>query len=105
MALPRLSAARIAVARAAVNSAAGTLPRPSALRIAAARASLDAASAALAVLGPAATLERGYAIVRRAPDGSIVRDPSEAAPGTGLRIRVAHGDIAATVDGEATVDR
>ena len=60
--------------------------------------SLDTSAAALAVLGPSATLERGYAIVRREPDGSIVRDPAEAPAGAALRIRVAHGDIAATVD-------
>ena len=98
LALPRLSAVLIGAAHAAVETAADALPRHSARRIASARASLDTSAAALAVLGPSATLERGYAIVRRAPDGSIVRDPSEAPPGTGLRIRVARGDIPATVD-------
>ena len=34
------------------------------------------------VLGPQATLDRGYAIVRRAGDGAIVRDPAEAPAGT-----------------------
>ena len=81
-----------------MEAAAISLPRQSATRVALARSSLDTAAAALAVLGPAATLERGYAIVRREPDGSIVRDPGETAPGTGLRIRVARGEIAATVD-------
>ncbi|HUP54933.1 MAG TPA: exodeoxyribonuclease VII large subunit [Methylomirabilota bacterium] len=99
-ALPRHTAARLAGARTAVERAAIDLPRHSAVRVAAARAALDTSNAALAVLGPSATLERGYAIVRREPDGSIVRDPDEATPGTGLRIRVAHGDIAATVDGD-----
>ena len=42
-------------------------------RVAFARSSLDTAATALAVLGPSATLERGYAIVRREPDGLIVR--------------------------------
>nr|MBA2299268.1 exodeoxyribonuclease VII large subunit [Chloroflexota bacterium] len=84
----------------ALDTAATDLPRHSAMRVASARSSLDASAAALAVLGPGATLDRGYAIVRREPDGSIVRDPSDASPGTGLRIRVAHGDIAATVDDE-----
>jgi exodeoxyribonuclease VII large subunit len=72
------------------------------MRVVAARAALDSSAAALAVLGPAATLERGYAIVRREPDGSIVRDPEQATPGTGLRIRVALGDIAATVDDDGS---
>jgi exodeoxyribonuclease VII large subunit len=67
-------------------------------RTARARAALDASLAALAVLGPGATLERGYAIVRRSADGSIVRDPADVPPGTSLLLRVARGDLAATVD-------
>jgi exodeoxyribonuclease VII large subunit len=82
----------------ALEAAEIALPRQSAIRIALARSSLDTAATALAVLGPSATLERGYAIVRRRSDGLIVRDPGETGPGTGLHVRVAHGDIAATVD-------
>ena len=55
-------------------------------------------SAALAVLGPQATLDRGYAIVRRADDDRIVRDPADAAPGTRLALRVAQGELPATAD-------
>jgi exodeoxyribonuclease VII large subunit len=73
--------------------------RPSViLRLGAAGGSVEAAGAALAVLGPEATLERGYAIVRRSRDGRIVRDPAEAPAGEGLAIRVARGELAATVD-------
>ncbi|MEX1172687.1 MAG: exodeoxyribonuclease VII large subunit [Chloroflexota bacterium] len=68
-------------------------------RVARDRASLAAAGAALGVLGPQATLDRGYAIVRRSLDGAIVRTPAEAPPGTGLRVRVADGELPATVDG------
>jgi exonuclease VII large subunit len=57
---------------------------------------LEAAASALAVLGPNATLDRGYAIVRSAPDGSIVREP--APPGSKLSIRVARGEFPATTD-------
>ena len=64
--------------------------------VARSRSSLDSAVAALHVLGPQATLERGYAIVRRASDDRIVRDPAEAPPGTRLAVRVAHGEIPAT---------
>jgi exodeoxyribonuclease VII large subunit len=67
-------------------------------RVTSARASLGAASAALAVLGPQATLDRGYAIVRRVDDGRIVRDPTDAPGGTRLRLRVAGGDLPATSD-------
>jgi exodeoxyribonuclease VII large subunit len=67
-------------------------------RLAAARASVAAGVAALSVLGPQATLDRGYAIVRRADDERVVRDPAEASAGTRLRLRVARGELRATVD-------
>jgi exodeoxyribonuclease VII large subunit len=62
-------------------------------RLAFGQAQLAAAGAALSALGPEATLERGYAIVRRQPDGAIIRDPAEAPRGTRLRIRVARGEL------------
>ncbi len=45
-------------------------------------------------LSPAATLERGYAVVQRA-DGAVVRDPADVAAGERLRIRVARGELSA----------
>jgi exodeoxyribonuclease VII large subunit len=48
-------------------------------------------------LSPAATLERGYAVVQRA-DGHVVRDPADVGPGDPLRIRVAAGELRATTD-------
>ena len=65
------------------------------------RASVDRLGAALTALGPQATLERGYAIVRRDGDGAIVREPSEAPAGTALRVRLAHGEMAAESRGES----
>jgi exodeoxyribonuclease VII large subunit len=53
--------------------------------------------ARLRTLSPKATLDRGYAIVRRAADGEIVRDPSVVAGGDTVQIRVAGGDFPATV--------
>ncbi|MEO8571149.1 MAG: exodeoxyribonuclease VII large subunit, partial [Chloroflexota bacterium] len=76
----------------------GVLDSLAVRRVAAARASIGATSAALAVLGPQATLDRGYAIVRRVGDGRIVRDPADAVPGTRLALRVARGELPATVD-------
>jgi len=67
-------------------------------RLAGSGAALTNAATALAVLGPQATLERGYAIVRRASDGSIVRDPAAAPPGSKLALRVARGELPATAD-------
>jgi exodeoxyribonuclease VII large subunit len=67
-------------------------------RIAGARLSLDRSGAALKALGPQATLDRGYAIVRRLPDGQVVRDPSDAPRGRRLSIRVARGELTASVE-------
>ena len=50
------------------------------------------------MLGPQATLERGYGIVRRSTDDVIVRDPAEVHAGSRLRIRVARGEFPATAD-------
>ena len=48
-------------------------------------------------LSPAATLERGYAVVQDA-GGRVVRSTDQAEPGTRLRIRVATGEFPATAD-------
>jgi exodeoxyribonuclease VII large subunit len=64
-----------------------------------ARSRLAAATASLAALAPQATLDRGYAIVRRGPDGTIVRDPGAAPTGTPLELTLARGTLAATSQG------
>lgn len=68
-------------------------------RLERAQAAVSLAGAALAALGPQATLERGFAIVTRARDGVVVRDPVEAPAGSVLRIRVARGTFGATATG------
>lgn len=57
-------------------------------------------AARLATLGPAQTLARGYAVVQRTDDDvpHAVRSVEELSPGTAVRIRVADGAVAATVD-------
>ena len=64
---------------------------------------LDRASGELAhtlarvvALSPAATLQRGYAVLQR-EDGAVVRDPAQVAVGEALRARVAEGELAVTV--------
>ncbi|MEE6256982.1 exodeoxyribonuclease VII large subunit [Plantactinospora sonchi] len=52
--------------------------------------------ARLRALSPAATLQRGYAIVQRA-DGHVVRAPEEVAADDPLRVRLAEGELTATV--------
>lgn len=74
-------------------------PRVVEARLVATASGLAAASASLAALGPQATLERGYAIVRRSADGAILRDPAAAPAGTTLLIALAAGTLAATSEG------
>jgi exodeoxyribonuclease VII large subunit len=75
-------------------------PRVVEARLGTAATRLAAATASLAALGPQSTLNRGYAIVRRADDGAIVRRPSDAPAGAGLTLSLAAGTLAATSDGE-----
>jgi exodeoxyribonuclease VII large subunit len=93
--------AHFAKDRRGLEGAAGRLRPLVATRLAAARAGLDATRGSLAALDPGATLARGYAIVRRAGDGAIVRAPDEAPTGTALRLRVARGEMAARVEDPA----
>ncbi|HZT14829.1 MAG TPA: exodeoxyribonuclease VII large subunit [Gaiellaceae bacterium] len=59
-------------------------------------ARLDTAHARLRALSPAATLERGYAIVRRGDD--VVRSAAQVARGEELSVRVADGTFGARVE-------
>ncbi len=54
--------------------------------------------ARLRSLSPQSTLDRGYAVVQRS-DGTIARDPRELQIGEKLRLRLARGEVAATVAG------
>jgi exodeoxyribonuclease VII large subunit len=72
--------------------------RALAARVGAARAMLTAQADALRALSPAATLERGYAVARLA-DGTVVRDPAQAAAGSALNVTVARGTLATRVEG------
>jgi exodeoxyribonuclease VII large subunit len=60
-------------------------------------AELHLTLARLRGLSPAATLERGYAIVARAADAMVLRDPAQVRVGEDLRVRLAGGTLAATV--------
>jgi len=87
---------RLANGTASEDRLAAALPNLASRLIGERRAQLAEAGAALGVLGPQATLERGYGIVRRASDEAIVRDPAEVSAGSRLRIRVARGEFPAT---------
>nr|WP_246397176.1 exodeoxyribonuclease VII large subunit [Leifsonia aquatica] len=53
----------------------------------------------LRALSPQATLDRGYAIVQNG-EGHVVSDPTQAAPGSALRVTVSGGAFAATAGEE-----
>jgi exodeoxyribonuclease VII large subunit len=57
---------------------------------------------ALRALGPAATLERGYAVARLA-SGEIIRSPDQAAVGGEVEVVVAHGSLGTRVE-RLTID-
>jgi exodeoxyribonuclease VII large subunit len=61
-------------------------------RVEGAERDLEHARARVAALSPAATLERGYAVVQRA-DGALVRDPAAVADDERLTVRVAGGRL------------
>jgi exodeoxyribonuclease VII large subunit len=66
-------------------------------QLGAAAAELRHTLARLRALSPAATLERGYAIVQRA-DGHVVRAAADVDKGDELRVRLAEGELSATVE-------
>jgi exodeoxyribonuclease VII large subunit len=70
--------------------------------VAARRLAVERCAGSLAVVGPQATLDRGYAIVRRASDGAVVRETGQAPAGQRLSLRVARGEIAATSEGPSS---
>src|SRR3954466_9012625 len=61
-------------------------------RVESAERDLEHARARVAALSPAATLQRGYAVVQRA-DGELVREPDPVAHGERLQVRVAGGRL------------
>ena len=89
--------ARLEAQRARLEAAARSLERAAAARLAAARAALASAAGRLDSFSPLGVLGRGYALVRRAADGAIVRTAHQVGPGDSLDIRVAEAELKATV--------
>ena len=89
--------ARLEAQRARLEAAARSLDRAGAARLAAARAALASAAGRLDSFSPLGVLGRGYALVRRAADGAIVRTAHQVGPGDSLDIRVAEAELEATV--------
>jgi exodeoxyribonuclease VII large subunit len=72
------------------------LSRAPALALERKRARLDTVHARLGALSPVATLDRGYAIVRRGD--AVVRSPEQVASGDPLTVRVAEGSFGVTAE-------
>ncbi|MDG4767818.1 exodeoxyribonuclease VII large subunit [Solwaraspora sp. WMMD406] len=70
-------------------------------RLTAGTAELGHTLARLRALSPAATLDRGYAIVQDAA-GQVVRSPGQVSAGDRLRLRLAGGDLGAVAKPDST---
>ena len=62
------------------------------------RERLTGQSRALEAANPAAILKRGYAMVRRASDGTPITRAAEASPDTALTIQFHDGEVKARTD-------
>ena len=62
------------------------------------KSQLQGLARALSGVSPLATLGRGYAILQRESDGSVVRGPADAAIGERLRARLADGTLRLRVE-------
>jgi exodeoxyribonuclease VII large subunit len=89
---------RLLLGRAEEVSALRTRARRTVVqRVDGAERDLGHARARVAALSPAATLDRGYALVQRA-DGTLVRDPAGVSDDERLTVRVAGGRLPVRVD-------
>ncbi|HMM44461.1 MAG TPA: exodeoxyribonuclease VII large subunit [Candidatus Macondimonas sp.] len=65
---------------------------------------LAGASRALDAVSPLGTLERGYAIVRRWPDGAVVQSPDQAPANTRLQLHLHRGSLICRVESTADTE-
>jgi exodeoxyribonuclease VII large subunit len=89
---------QLAARKARLRSASRALAREASSQLQRRRAELAATVARLESLSPLAVLARGYALVRRARDGAVVRRAEQLARGERLRIRLAEADVEASVE-------
>lgn len=66
--------------------------------VSARRKQLDTLQRTLQAVSPFQTLERGYAIVTRVPEGDVVRSADEVANGGRVEAKLASGSLVCTVD-------
>jgi exodeoxyribonuclease VII large subunit len=73
------------------------LPAALGYRLSRSRDRLSGTVRALNAVSPLATLERGYAIVTRVPDGRVVTDAADVEAGNEIEARLARGRLRARV--------
>jgi exodeoxyribonuclease VII large subunit len=83
---PERARARLEAAARALGPAAARRPERERARLASLAAQLDS-------LSPLAVLGRGYAMARASDDGRVLHRASEVAPGDGVRVRLAEGEL------------
>jgi exodeoxyribonuclease VII large subunit len=88
--------ARLAAQRSRLVALVRALESHARARVERARARLATGTARLDTLSPLAVLGRGYAIVRLADGGPILRSPDQVTAGDRLRVRLAEGELDAT---------
>jgi exodeoxyribonuclease VII large subunit len=64
------------------------------------KAAIEGLNQTLRVVGPSAILDRGFALVHRTEDGSLVRSIDQIEGGDGLRVQVSDGKFSAEVTEE-----
>lgn len=92
---PELALSRARGDLAAASEGLHRWPEPTLAR---AGGELGALAARLDALSPLASLERGYSIVRRHPDRTVVRAADQAPPGTKVDVTLSRGSLECTVD-------
>jgi exodeoxyribonuclease VII large subunit len=89
--------ARVAALRQQADDLAGRAGRAAVHSVALRRSGLAGLRARLEALSPLATLERGYAVVRRAETKAVVSSVGHVGPGDALTVRVRDGEFGAEV--------
>ena len=97
--------ARLAAGRARFLAAAHAMTRALHAQMESARANLASAAPRLHALSPLAVLDRGYALVRRASDGAILREVGEVDVGETVSIRLARAVLEARVESSRVPER
>ena len=96
-------AAQVPAIRARITDLDGRMKRAAQAGKEKAARRLDSAAARIDALNPLGVLKRGYSLTRL-DDGTLLTDPSQAAPDSRLVTRLATGEVRSTVDGAVSKD-